>query len=65
MLYLYVQIDTQEYVCTHGANDPVSLKPAIDGNGTAYTKTQIKIEQGRLNDHLESQGVSNYSIRIQ
>jgi hypothetical protein len=65
MNYLYVQINAQDYVCTHRANDPVSLKPATDGNGAAYTKDQIKIEQGRLNDHLESQGVSNYSIRIQ
>jgi hypothetical protein len=65
MNYLYVQIDGQDHVCVHKANDPVAVKPATDGMGMAYNQTQIRIEQKRLNDHLEAKGISDYSISIQ
>lgn len=64
MNYLYVHINGQDYVCVHNPNDPVVVKAATDGMGMAYNHTQIRIEQKRLNDHLESIGQSNYQIKI-
>ena len=64
MNYLYVHINGQDYVCVHEANEPVNLQSINEAQAVAYDTNQISIEQNRLNDHLESKGISTYSISI-
>ena len=64
MLYLYIHMNEQIYVCAHETGEDVILSDASKSAGMKYSKAQIADEQKRVNTYLESIGQSTYRIAV-